>query len=93
MEKHKKEQILIPEGCFEGYCGDCFHAKKKFVNSRGEELSTQEGEIFCKHHKQIYPESDKGYNCYEGRIVTWIKCAAGLCVALAGLELIFTLLF
>lgn len=93
MEKHKKEQILIPEGCFEGYCGGCFHAKKKFVNSRGEELTTQEGEIFCKRHEEIYPASDNGYNCYEGRIVTWIKCAVGLYIALVGLVLIFELLF
>ena len=72
MKKQKKEKIQIPEGCFEGYCGGCIHAKRKFQNSKGEIVATQEGQIFCKHHGKIYPESDHGYECYVGRIVTWL---------------------
>lgn len=94
MEKQKKEQIQIPEGCFEGYCGGCFYAKRKFVDSRtGEVLSAREGEIFCKRHEQFCAESDKEYNCYEGKIVGWIKIILGIyffvAVAAGVLELIF----
>lgn len=93
MEKQKKEQILIPEGCFEGYCGGCFYAKRKFVNSRHETINTREGEIFCKQHEQIYPESDEGYNCYEGRIVGWIKVILGICILVGAVEVVFALIF
>lgn len=92
MEKQKKEQIIIPKGCFEGYCGGCFYAKREFVNSRQETLSTREGEIFCKKHEQIYPESDNGYSCYEGRIITWIKGILGIYFLIAAVVFVFSLL-
>ena len=93
VERQKKEQILIPEGCFEGYCGGCFHAKRKLKNSKGELIGTREGEIFCKRHEQLYPESDNGYNCYEGRIVGWIKMIIGIYIMLAVVAVILELIF
>ena len=94
MEKQKKEQILIPEGSFEGYCGGCFYSKRTFVDLRtGETLTTREGEIFCKKHEEIYPESSNGYNCYEGKIVTWIKAIIGIYFVLLGVALVFELIF
>ncbi|MBP3570085.1 MAG: hypothetical protein J6K04_13095 [Lachnospiraceae bacterium] len=94
MKKQKKEQILIPEGCFEGYCGGCFYAKKTFVDARtGETLHAREGEIFCKKQGDVYPESDHDYDCYEGKIVNWIKIILGIYFTVLAISLVFSLIF
>ena len=94
MKKQKKEQILIPEGCFEGYCGGCFYAKRTFVDARtGETLHAREGEVFCKKQEDTYSESDNGYDCYEGKFISWIKIILGIYVLILGIYLMLSLLF
>ncbi len=67
MEGQKKEQIKIPEGCFEGYCGGCFWGKRR--------ITDLDGRILCKGKCGGYHYEHEGRDCqhYEGRIVTWLK--------------------
>ncbi len=67
MQKRKNLKIIIPEGHFEGYCGDCFYGKKNNTDAQGR--------IFCKGEPGGYRIPNERNECrhFEPRIRTWIK--------------------
>ncbi len=67
MQKRKDLKISIPEGHFEGYCGDCFYGKKNNTDAKGR--------ILCKGEPGGYRIPDERNECrhFAPRIRTWIK--------------------
>lgn len=66
MQEKKDMKITIPEGQFEGYCGDCYFGKRKIKDA--------EGRILCKGQPGGYKVPDEKNKCkhYTSRVKQWI---------------------
>ena len=66
MQEIKDMKIIIPEGQFEGYCGDYYFGKRKNKDAKGR--------ILCKGQPGGYKEPDEKNECkhYISRVKQWI---------------------
>lgn len=82
MQKTKAEQIIIPEGHFEGRCEDCVHSMRTGQDTGNPDKDNRE--MYCEiNEKTFFPKNMQETNCSHYKMKTWTRIKRILLIILA----------